>query len=388
MSSTKLVLSAAAAAAILATGCGKPAGPSASQMPPPPTVTVAAVEERELIETDEFTGRIDAVESVEIRARVSGYLSEIRFKAGQKVKKGDVLFVIDPRQRKADVEKALADLQRAKVRFEVTDRESVRGEQLRESKTISTEEADQRKSSVMDARAAVASAEAALSNAALQLEYTEVRSPIDGRASRALVTVGNNVSGADGFTTLLTTVVSVDPVYVYTDVDEATLLRFQRLDRENKVTRNGDGKVEVRMAIADGQGLAQTGYIESFDNRLQSETGSILLRTVFPNRDEKLVPGLFARLSVPLSEKKAVTLVSERAIGTDQSQKFVFTLTSSNTVAYRPVKLGPVIDGQRVVREGLKAGEQIVVNGLQRVQPGMSVTPEKEAKPATQASAN
>ena len=388
MPSTKLVLSAAAAAAILATGCGKPAGPSASQMPPPPTVTVAAVEERELIETDEFTGRIDAVESVEIRARVSGYLSETRFKAGQKVKKGDVLFVIDPRQRKADVEKALADLQRAKVRFEVTDRESVRGEQLRESKTISTEEADQRKSSVMDARAAVASAEAALSNAALQLEYTEVRSPIDGRASRALVTVGNNVSGADGFTTLLTTVVSVDPVYVYTDVDEATLLRFQRLDRENKVTRNADGKVEVRMAIADGQGLAQTGYIESFDNRLQSETGSILLRTVFPNRDEKLVPGLFARLSVPLSEKKAVTLVSERAIGTDQSQKFVFTLTSSNTVAYRPVKLGPVIDGQRVVREGLKAGEQIVVNGLQRVQPGMSVTPEKEAKPATQASAN
>ncbi len=387
MPSTKPLLVALATAALVATGCNKQSGP-AQQAPPPPTVTVAPVEPRELVETDEFTGRIEAVESVEIRPRVSGYLSEIKFKAGQKVKKGDLLFLIDPRQRQADVEKAKADLQRAKVRFEIAEREATRGEQLRESKTISTEEADQRKWGLMDARAGVASAEAALSNAALHLEFSEVRSPIDGRVSRALVTTGNNVSGVDGFTTLLTTVVSVDPVYVYTDVDEATLLRFQRLTRENKVTKNADGKVEVRMAIADGAGLAQVGYIESFDNRLQSETGSILLRTVFPNADEKLVPGLFARLSVPLSEKKPVTLVNERAIGTDQSQKFVLTLTSSNTVAYRPVKLGPVIDGLRVVREGLKAGEQVVVNGLQRVQPGATVTPEKEAKPATQASAN
>jgi RND family efflux transporter MFP subunit len=205
-----------------------------------------------------------------------------------------------------------------------------------------------------------------------------VRAPIDGRVSRELVTVGNYVSGLAGAATLLTTIVSVDPIYVYADVDENSLLKFSALARAKKLASDGDGKIPVELELADEDSFPHKGHIESFDNKLDPQTGSILLRAVFPNPEGRIVPGLFARIRVPLSERYPALLVEERAIGTDQAQKFVLTLTETNTVAYRPVKLGPAIDGRRIVRSGLQPGEQIVVNGLQRVRPGMLVTPQTE----------
>jgi RND family efflux transporter MFP subunit len=369
------------AAPLLLVACGPKAGASSQAAPPPPTVTVAPVEARELVEHEEVVGHTEAVERVEIRPRVSGYIQEVRFQSGQKVKKGDVLFVIDPRTRQADLTRAEADLQRAQVQFDNVEREAGRTKLLLESKAISVEEADTRTWKVADAKAALAAAIAARDAAKLQLEFCEVKSPIDGQVSRALVTLGNNVSGVDGATTLLTTVVSTDPVYVLSDVDEATVLRFKRLALENKLTRDEQGHVAVEMALADEKDFPRKGYIESVDNELNPNTGSILVRTVFPNQDGIVLPGMFTRVRIPVGQPRQTLLISDRAIGTDQSQKFVWSVTSSNTVAYRAVTIGPVIDGKRVIRSGLEAGERIIVNGLQRVQqPGMTVTPETQPK--------
>jgi membrane fusion protein, multidrug efflux system len=207
-----------------------------------------------------------------------------------------------------------------------------------------------------------------------------VRSPIDGRVSRALVTGGNLVSGAPGSATLLTTVVSTGEAFVYADLDEAAVLKFHRLLRENQLATSS-GRVRVEMQLADENGYPRHGYVESTDNRLNSATGSLALRMVFPNRDGALLPGLFARVRLPISAPRPALLISERAIGTDQSQKFVLALEDNNTVAYRTVKLGGAIGGKRIVRDGLRPGEQIVVNGLQRVRPGMMVAPEHVAAP-------
>ena len=217
-------------------------------------------------------------------------------------------------------------------------------------------------------------AEAARDSAKLDLEYTTIRSPIDGRVSRALVTEGNYVGGVAGTGTLLTTIVSVDPVYIYADVDENSLLKFNKLTRSGKLGNRGDGKVPVEMQLADEKGFPHEGFIESFDNKVDAQSGSILLRAVFPNTDGQIVPGLFARIRIPASEQHPAVLIQETAIGTDQAQKFVLTVTSSNTVAYRPVKLGPEIAGKRLVRDGLQPGEQIVQNIIMaRVRPGMAV---------------
>jgi RND family efflux transporter MFP subunit len=205
-----------------------------------------------------------------------------------------------------------------------------------------------------------------------------VRAPIDGRVSRALLTEGNYVNGVAGAATVLTTLVSVDPVYVYADMDENSLLRFNALAHARKLEANGDGRIPVELQLADEEDFSHQGYIESFDNRLNSDTGTILLRAVFPNADGRIVPGLFARIRVPLSERHPALLVEERAIGTDQAQKFVLTLTSTNTVVYRQVQLGPSFEGRRIVRSGLEPTEKVVVNGLQRVRPGMPVTPQPE----------
>jgi len=360
----------------LSTGCGRNA---ARQQPPPPAVTVAAVEQNEIVEWDEFTGRTEPVEMVEVRPRVSGHIREVRFQSGQLVRKGDVLFVIDPRWHQAEFDRRQAEYEQAKVRLENSEREAARTAQLLENKAISTEEAESRQSRYSEAKAAVLAAEAARNTARLDLEYTEILSPINGRVSRELKTVGNYVSGVAGTGTLLTTIVSVDPIYVYADVDENSLLKFNALARSKKLASNGDGQIPVELQLADEDGFPHQGHIESFDNRLDAGTGSILLRAVFPNADGRIVPGLFARIRVPLSERYPAVLVEERAVGTDQGQKYVLALTSTNTVAYRPVKLGPAIDGRRIVRSGLEAGEQIVVNGLQRVRPGMPVTPQTEA---------
>ena len=346
---------------LLATGC---APKTTQQGPPPPSVTVAPVEEKQIVEWSGFTGRTEPVESVEIRPRTSGYIQEVRFQSGQLVKKGDVLFVIDPRWNQAVFDQRQAEYEQAKS---VADRTT----KLVANNAISAEDAEARRS-----RAEVA--KAALDTAQLDLQYTEVRAPIDGRVSRALMTEGNYVSGNAGSASLLTTVVSVNPVYVYADIDEDTLLKFNSLVYSKKLGTTDGGKIPVELQLADESDFPHKGHIESFDNRLDPNTGSILLRAVFPNDDDRIVPGLFARIRIPLSERHPVLLVDERAIGTDQANKFVLTLSPTNTVQYQAVELGPLVDGKRIVRSGLTAGERIVVNGLSHVRPGMPVTPETE----------
>lgn len=371
----------AAGAAAFTSGCTKSGAQSAP--PPPPLVTVAAVEQRELIEWDEFTGRTESTEFVEIRPRISGYLQEVRFQSGQLVKKNDVLFVIDPRWQKAAYDHAAADLEAVKVRVQTAEREAKRTADLLVSRAISKEEAEARESKFLEAKAAMLSAEAARQTVSLDLEFTEVRAPIDGRVSRALVTPGNYVSGVAGAGTVLTTLVSVDPIYVYAHVDENTLLKFNTLVHDRKLVRNADGQVPVELQLADESGFPRRGAIESFDNRLDPGMGSMLLRSVFSNPEGRILPGLFARIRIPGGARVPALLIDEAAIGTDHAQKFVLALTSTNTTAYRPVKLGASVDGKRVVREGLQAGDKVVLNLVAaRVRPGMAVTPQENPAPS------
>jgi len=351
---------------LLTAGCSHQVS---QQGPAPAAVTVAPVEQKEIVEWSEFTGRTEPVDSVEIRPRVFGYIQEVRFQSGQLVKKGDVLFVIDPRWNQAAFDQRQAEYDQAKSEADRTDK-------LLANNAISAEEAEARKSKAEVAKAA-------LDSTRLDLEYTEVKAPIDGRVSRALFTEGNFVSGTPGSASLLTTVVSVNPVYVNADIDEDTLLKFNKLVYSKKLGTTDNGKIPVELELADESEFPHKGYIESFDNKLDPSTGSILLRAVFPNDDDRIVPGLFARIRIPLSEKHPALLVDERAIGTDQANKFVLTLSPTNTVQYQGVELGPLFDGKRVVRSGLAAGEKIVVNGLARVRPGMPVTPQDEVANTT-----
>jgi multidrug efflux system membrane fusion protein len=381
-----LLVPAVALVALAATGCNRSAASAPAQLPPPPVV-VTAVEQQELIEWDEFTGRTAPVEYVEVRPRVSGHIQEVRFQPGQLVNQGDVLFQIDPRWHQAELDRREAELAQAQVRLENLKREAARTAQLLATKAISTEEAEARHARYEEARAAVLAAQAARDAARLDLDHTAVRAPIRGRVSRERVTAGNYVSGLAGAATLLTTIVSVDPIHVYADMDENALLRFNALVRANQITRNGDGAVPVEMQLADEEEFPHRGHIESFDNQLDPQTGSILVRAVFPNPEGRIVPGLFARLRVPASARQPALLVDERAIGTDQAQKFVLVLGATNTVAYRPVKLGPALNGRRIVREGLQPGEKVVRDILfAKVRPGMTVAPQ-EADAAVDAGA-
>jgi RND family efflux transporter MFP subunit len=371
------LLSLVAATALVTAGCRKSnsaQGPGHGQMPPP-AVTVIPVVSQEIIEWDEFTGRTAAIENVEVRPRVSGHIEAVKFQSGQLVKKGDVLFQIDPRWQQAEYARRAADYEQARVKLANAEREAKRTKDLLANRAISTEEGDQRQARFEEAKAALLAAEAARDYAKLDLDHATIRSPIDGRVSREMVTVGNYVSGIAGNSTLLTTIVSVDPIHVYADVDENSLLKFNALARSGKLN-NGSGKVPVELQLADEGDFSHKGYIESFDNKLDPLSGSILLRAVFPNPEGRIVPGLFARIRVPGSEKRPALLIEESAVGTDQAQKFVLTVTSSNTVAYRPIKLGSLINGKRLVRDGLQSGEQIVQNlVMARVRPGMPIQP-------------
>lgn len=352
------------------------AGPASAPHPGPPPVTVTPVAARELAETTEFTGRLGPVDDVEIRPRVSGHVDEVHFQSGQLVKRGDVLFTIDSRYYRANLAAAEAQVVQARVRLETADREAARSTQLLEARAISIEEAEGRTARQAEARAALQSAEAARDLAQLDVEYTRIVAPVDGRVSRALVTPGNFVSGMPSANTLLTTIVSVDPMYVYVDVDENSLLHIQRLLRANALPSDAEGRVQVEVGLADEDGFPRAGVVESLGNQLDPGTGSILMRVLVPNPDGVLLPGLFARVRVPVSERKLTVLVDPRAIGTDQSQKFVYVVGDDKLAQYRPIQLGPVVEGLRVVRSGLEPGERIIVNGLQRARPGAPVTPE------------
>jgi RND family efflux transporter MFP subunit len=350
--------------------------------PPPPTVTISAGEQRKIVDSEIATARLDAIESVEVRPRVSGHITEIHFSAGQLVKQGDLLFVIDRRWYKADLDRTTADVAKAAASLENAERISRRADSLLKTRAVAQEEADARKSEADEAAAALKSAEAARDTAQLDYEQSEVRAPISGRIGRALLTEGNYVSGVSGYNTLLTTVVSVDPVYAYATLDESAYLRVMQVKAEQKLPLDAKGNLPIQMELTDEEGFPRTGYIESFDNRLNAETASITVRAIVPNSDGKLTPGLFARVRIPVSAQHQALVVSEKAIGTDQGQKFVYVVDESDVAQYRKVTLGTAVDGKRIIQDGVSSTDQVIVDGQARVRPGMKVTPQKESRSA------
>jgi len=362
--------------AALGAGCGPQKPPPA---PPPPTVSVTEVVQREVMEWDEYTGRLEPVESVEVRARVNGYLESIHFEDGALVKKNDLLFVIDPRPYKTDYDRAEAELARAETRLELASNDFDRAGRLFKSHAISEEEYDSRSKAKKEADSNLTAAKAALEGARLNLEYTRVQAPIDGRISRRYVTAGNLVHGGTGMPTLLTTIVSIDPIYCYIDADERSVLRYQQLSREGKRVSARDFKIPCEMALANETGFPHKGMIDFVDNRLDPNTGTLRARGVFTNSNRALTPGLFARLRIPGSGKYQALLLPDRAFSSDQTLKFVYVVNAQGKVEFRPVTVGPVVDGLRVVRDGLKAGERVIVEGHMRVRPGITVTPQLAA---------
>ena len=353
-------------------GCGDPPPPP----PPAPPVTVAAVVEREITEWDEFTGRMQAVNAVDIRPRVSGYIRRIAFNEGNGVRKGQLLVEIDPRPYQADLARAEAELERAQTTAALAGREVERARRLVAVQAISREEFDTRTSAHASEDAGVRAAEAAVATARLNLEWTEVRSPISGRVSRAEVTAGNLVQAGPPDATLLTTVVSLDPIYVYFESDEQTYLKYTALARDGSRPNSRDNRSPVELGLANEEGFPHRGYIDFVDNQLNPDAGTIRLRAIFANKNHEFTPGLFARIRLVGSGKYPATLVLDRAIGTDQDKKFVLVLKPDSTVDYRPVQLGRLMDeGLRVITSGVKPGERIVINGMQRARPGTKVTP-------------
>jgi RND family efflux transporter MFP subunit len=355
-------------------GCGKAGGP---QSPPPPQVSVAQVLERRVKDWDEFTGRFQAVESVEIRPRVSGYIDQVAFKEGGPIKRGDLLFVIDPRPYKADFDHATADVKRYKTAFDLAQIELNRVQRLRDSGAVSQEELDERKSTLAQAESNVSGANATLESATLNLSFTRVTSPIAGRVGRAEVTRGNLVTGGSNGGTLLTTVESIDPIYVYFEGSEQAYLHYNEMARAGERPSSRDAPNPVRIGLADEEGFPHTGTMDFVDNQVNPQTGTIRGRAVLDNKDGLFTPGLFARVQLLGSSEYTAILIDDAAVNTDQNQKYVLLLGPNNQVEYRRVKLGRMIDSLRIVREGLKAGDVIVVSGAQRVHPGITVTPQK-----------
>ena len=371
----------ALAAAMTLTGCGSNAAAQAAAAAPPPQVDVAQVVSKQVTEFDEFTGRFEAVERVEIRPRVSGYISSVNFAEGREVKKGDVLFVIDPRPYDATYKHAKAQLDQARSQATLAKSERERAANLLASHAISQEEFDTRVASLQQADANVEAAQAALDSAALDLSFTRVTAPISGRISRALVTEGNLVAAGQ---TELTTLVSLDPIYVRFDGDEQAYLKYIKIAREAAMAKEkgneaGTTGSPVMVGLANEAGYPHQGVMVFVDNELDATTGTIRGRAKLDNHDRAFTPGLFARVKLMGSNQYNALLINDSAVGTDQTVRYVLVVGADNKVEYRPVKLGPIIDGLRVVADGLKAGETVVVSGLQRVRPGSPVTPARVA---------
>lgn len=359
------------AALLPAAGC-KPSAPTAAALP---EIATAQVVSKRIKDWDEYTGRFQAVDSVEIRPRASGYIDEVKFREGQLVKKDDVLFVIDQRPYQADHDRARAGLELARSQFELAKLEAARAQKMKDSGAVSREELDSRLSLLNQQEASVAAAKATLDSAALMLSFTKVRAPIDGRVSRAEITKGNLVAGGNEGGTLLTTIVSVDPIYVYFEGDENAYLRYQSMARQGERSSSRDAHNPVRVGLADEAGFPHEGEMDFVDNQLDVRTGTIRARAVLSNKEGRFTPGLFARVQLLGSDEYDAVLVDDRAIGTDQSQRFVLVVGPDDKLQYRPVQLGRNIDGLRVIRKGLSASDSIVISGLQRVRPGMQIKP-------------
>jgi multidrug efflux system membrane fusion protein len=372
-----IVLSLGIGVSILAmlTGCHSSSAES-PQGPPPPEVTVARVVAREVVHWDEFSGRVAAVETVEIRPRVSGYLEQVAFTEGQDVTRDQVLFVIDQRPYQAELDRAEAELARARTRAELARTELARARKLRETLAISQEIFDQRAAAVGESEAAIRAAEAAAETARLNFEFTEVRSPIAGRAGRALVTEGNLVNTHPN-ASLLTTVVSIDPVHIYFEGDEQTYLRYADLARRGEGPGSRDSRAPVRVGLADEEGFPHEGYLDFIDNTLDPETGTIRARAVLDNASRKFRPGLFARVEVRATGQLPALLIDDRAVLTDQDRKYVYVLGPDDTALRRDVALGRRVDGLREVNAGLTAEDMVIVHGVQKIFfPGMPVIPQ------------
>ncbi|QGA49999.1 multidrug efflux RND transporter periplasmic adaptor subunit MexE [Pseudomonas brassicacearum] len=364
---SKLRFPLALLAVLVMSACGKTPDTAASM--PPAKVSVAKVLEQPVNEWDEFTGRLEAPETVEIRPRVSGQIDEVAFTEGALVKKGDLLFQIDPRPFQAEVRRLEAQLAQARATATRSANEAQRGERLRLSNAISAELADSRTSAAQEARAAAAAIQAQLDLAKLNLSFTRVTSPISGRVSRADITAGNLVT-AD--VTPLTSVVSTDKVYAYFDADERVFLKYTRLARQGK---RGQA-TPVYMGLSNEDGNPHLGHMNFIDNQVNPQTGTIRGRAVFDNKDGAYTPGLYARLKLVGSGTYSAVLINDEAVGTDLGKKFVLVMDADNKPAYRAVELGPKIEGLRIVRNGLSKDDTIIVKGLQRARPGSPVTPE------------
>jgi len=405
------------------TSCARPPAPAPSQAATPVTVSYPA--EREVTDYANFTARTAAVDTVEVRARVSGYVEQVKFKEGALVDKGDVLVTIDPRPYAAELSRALAQLEEAKAALtqsktqlaeaqaleartiaglQYQDRRLERSKKLVPGVAISHQEfelqeseADQSKAdlskaqaqvassraAIATAQAAVQSAEAVVDLAKLNLEYTNVTAPISGRISRKLVTEGNLIQPGSVGGTPLTTIVSIDPIYAYFDVDERTVLRVRQLISEGKADSARDGTVPVQLALATEQGFPHEGVIDFVDNQVNPKTGTLRLRGVFRNSSEQLVPGMFGRVRVPIGRPHDALLVNERAIDNDQGQKILYVLNEQNEVTTRSIQVGALHAGLREVTAGLSAGDRVIVSGIQQVRPGLTVEPKLAEMPGS-----
>ena len=341
---------------------------------PVPNVKIAQPLTQDVTEWDDFTGRIEAVSSVDVRARVSGYLEKVNFKAGELVKKGDLLFQIDPKPFAAQLNFAVAELARAKAKHDLAKNDLERAERLFGGKAISEEEHDARTKGSQETFAAVQSAEANVATAKLNLDFTKIRAPIDGRIGRELITEGNLVGGGGADATLLTFIVTVDPIYVYVDVDERSALKYRRLAlHENNQVQ----AIPVQLAVADETDFPHLGHLDYISPKADIKTGTISLRGVLANADGLLSPGFFARMRVRGSAPYSAMLVPDRAIATDQAQRFVWVVNQEQKVEYRQVVLGAHVGQFRVITQGLKADEWVVIEGIQKLMPSLQVNAER-----------
>lgn len=370
-----------AALTAASSGCQR----NGSKGPPPktPEVIVSAAFAKKIIDHEDFTGRLEAFKKVDIQSRVTGYLEKIHFKEGGFVKAGDILFEIDPRPYKADLDRAAAAVLQAKARLKRLEYDLARAQALWVSRSISKEDYDKVVGEQAEAVAGVQVAEAGVKVAKLFFDYTKVTSPISGLVSRTHLDEGNLVKADQS---VLTTVVTQDPIYAYFDVDERTLLRVRRLIQEGKVISARESEVPVHMALADESEFKHEGTVDFVDNQVDAETGTLRLRGKFANPKGFLAPGMFVRIRVNVGLEHEAVLAAEQGVGVDQGQKFVYVVNDANEVEYRKVKTGALLKGGlRVIEEGLNPGERVIVSGLQRVQPKAKVVPKMQPVPLVEA---
>ncbi|UEG72801.1 efflux RND transporter periplasmic adaptor subunit [Pantoea agglomerans] len=360
-------------------GCDK--GVAQNAAPPPPEVSAAPVLIKPVSQWDNFNGRVEAVQSVQLRPHVSGYIDAVNYREGDEVRKGQVLFTIDDRSYRAALEQAKAELARARSQASLARSESGRSEKLIGTQAISREAWEQRRSAASQAQADVLAAEAAVDMAQLNLDFTRVTAPIDGRASRAMITAGNLVTAGDS-ASVLTTLVSQQQMYVYFDVDENTFLNYQAMARQGQQRH----ALPVEIALVGEQGFPHQGKIDFLDNQLTASTGTIRMRALLDNQQRQFTPGLFARVRLPGSAQFEAVLIDDKAVLTDQDRKYVYVVDGEGKAQRRDIQPGAMVDGLRIVKSGLQSGDKVIIAGLQKVfMPGMPVTAQPVAMRAAAA---